>query len=116
MREYEKYFEKLKLFDFYLLVEKQFDCFKKYKIFYFILEIIGIFFGLILIPVYIIIIPIFVHFALKDLYYFKFLPEIRIQYNNKLIFLTIILGEEILSLVLLFPLIALLYIHIILFF
>ena len=56
------------------------------------------------------------HFAIKDLYYFKFLPEIRNQYNNKLIFLTIILGEEILSLVLLFPLIALHYIHIILFF
>ena len=69
-QEYEKYFNKFG--DFCELVAKQFVCFEKYKIFFFILEVIGIIFGLILIPVYIIIIPIFVHFAIKDLYYFKF--------------------------------------------
>jgi hypothetical protein len=112
--EVGKYFEIL--FAFYEIVIKLFDCFYKYKIFYFILEIIGIIFGLIFIPVYIIIFPIYLHFAIKDLYYFKFLPEIKKQYNNKLIFLSIILGEAILSLVLLFPLIALHYIYHILFF
>ena len=71
----------------------------------------GFIFAGILLPVYIIIIPIYFHFAIKDLYYFIFLPEIRKQYNNKLIFLSIILGEEILSLVFLFPLIALHYIY-----
>ena len=111
--EYVKYFEKL--FVFYELVAKLFDCFKEYEKFYFILVILGIFFGLIFIPVFLIIIPIFVHVTLKNIYYFKFLPEIRKQYNNKLILLSIILGEEILSLVLLFPLIALHYIYHILF-
>ena len=95
---------------FYEIVAKLFDCFNKYRIFYFILKIIGIIFAVIFIPIYIIIFPIYLHFAIKDLYYFKFLPEIRNQYNNKLIFLSIILGEVILSLVLLFPLIALHYI------
>jgi hypothetical protein len=93
-----------------MLLSKPFDCFEKYAIFYTILEIIGVIFILIFIPVYIIIFPIYLHYAIKDLYYFKFLPEIRKQYNNKLIFLSIVLGEEILSLVLLFPLIVLHYI------
>ena len=112
--EYVKYFEKL--FVFYELVAKLFDCFKEYEKFYFILVILGIFFGLIFIPVFLIIIPIFVYVTLKNIYYFKFLPEIRKQYNNKLINLSIILGEEILSLVLLFPLMAWHYIYLILFF
>jgi len=114
MEEYEKYFKIL--FTFYELDAKQFDCFEIYKKFYFILAIIGNIFGSILIPVYIIIIPIFVHFALKGLFYFIFLPEIRKQYYYKLILLSIILGEEILSLVFLFPLIAWHYIYHILFF
>ena len=113
MEEYEKYLEIL--FSFNELVAKQFDCFYKYRTFYLILTIIGIFFGFIFILIYLII-PMFLHFALKDLYYCKFLPEIRKQYNNKLIFLSIILGEEILSLVLLFPLMAWHYIYLILFF
>ena len=99
------------MFAFIELVGKQFDCFEKYETFYFILKIIGIIFGFILILVYFIMIPISLHFAIKNLYYFKFLSEIRKQYNNKLIFLSIVLGEEILSLVLLFQLIALHYIH-----
>jgi hypothetical protein len=112
--EYYKYFDIL--FAFYELVAETFDCFYKYRTFYSILKIIGIIFALIFIPVYIIVFPIFLHFAIKDLYYFKFIPEIRKQYNNKLIFFSIILGEEILSLVLLFPLIALHYIYNILYF
>ena len=91
----------LTLYDF---VGKLLDCIEKYKIFYCILEIIAMIFGLITFPVYIIILPLFFHFVIKNLYYFQFLPEIRYQYNNKLIILSIILGEEILSLVFLFPL------------
>jgi hypothetical protein len=64
--EYIKYIELLGLF--FDLVARQYSCFKKY---------IAIIFACILVLVFIIIIPIFFHFAIKDLYYFKFLPEIR---------------------------------------
>jgi hypothetical protein len=107
--EYKNYIEILGLF--FELISRLFDCFKKYELFYFILKIIGIFFGIFFLLVYIIIIPIFLHFAIRDLYYFKFLPEIKNKYNNKLLFSTIILGEEMLSLVFLFPLIALHYVY-----
>ena len=112
--EYSKYLRVL--FGFYKLVAKPFECFKEYEIFYWILKIIGIIFGLIIFPVYITITPIFLYFAIKDLYYFKFLPEIRKKYNNKLIFLSIVLGEEILSLTLLIQLMVFNYIYDILLF
>ena len=61
-REYGKYIDIL--FAFYELVSELFDCFTKYDLLYSILEIIGIIFGCIFLPVYIIIIPIFFHFVL----------------------------------------------------
>ena len=108
-REYEKYLELL--YEFYKLISKIFDCFRKYDLLYCFFQIVGYIFGLIFLPIYIIIIPIFIHFAIKDLYYFKLLPEIKEKYKSKLIFVTIVLGEEILSLVFLFPLIAWHYIY-----
>ena len=97
------------LFFFYKLIGKLFNCCSQYK-FYFLLEIIGIFFGIIIIPVYVLIIPIFPLFVIKRIYYLKFLPEIRQQYNNKLITLSIFLAEEILSLILIFSLFCIHYI------
>ena len=58
------------LFSFYELIYKLFSCCYNYK-FYCVLEIIGIIFGCIFIPVYVIIIPVFSIFVLKRLYYFN---------------------------------------------
>ena len=82
----------------------------------FIFELVGFIFAFIFLPIFIIIVPIFFHFAIRDLYYFKFLPEIRKKYYNELVYCSIILGEEMLALALLFPLIAWHYIFSALFF
>ena len=81
-----------------------------------IFKIIGWFlFGLFL-PVFFILVPIFFHLSIRDLYYFKFLPEIKKQNYNKIFYFIIIAGEEILALVFLFPLIIWHYIYTALFF
>ena len=113
-RNYGRYLELL--FDFYDLIPGLFDCCRKYETLYFILAIIGFFFGFIFIPIYIILVPISIHFTIKNLYYYKFLPELRRQYDNKFIFYSIVLGEEILSIIFIFSLIAWHYIYTILFF
>ena len=81
-----------------------------------ILSTIGYILVAIFFPVFIIVVPIFFHFAIRDLYYNKFLPEIRKKYYNELVYCAIILGEEILAVVFLFPLIAWHYIFSALFF
>ena len=103
------------LFKFYGIVGNLFNCCIKYKILYIILEVIGIIFGLIFLPIYIIIIPIYPLLVIKNQYYFIFLPEIKKQYN-KLISLSILLGEEIFSLVFIFTLLGFHYIFVALFF
>ena len=103
------------LFSFYELIFKLFDCWRNYWRLYDILKVIAIILGCIFVPVYIIIIPIYAHFIIKKTYYFKFLPEIKKQYNNKLLSLSILLGEEILSIVFLFTLISFHYIFMALF-
>ena len=112
-RELERYID---FFGYFVeFVMDLFKCTQKYETLYSILEIVGIFFGII----YIIIIfatPLFFIFAIKDLYYIKFLPEIRKQFNNILVFLIIVLGEEILGLVFLFGLMACHFIYFALFF
>ena len=86
------------LLSFYQLVQNLFDkCCKGYK-YYYILEKIGIILIFIFIPIYVLIIP-YPLVSLKKLYYLKFLPEIKRQYNNKLITFSIILADAILSLV-----------------
>ena len=72
---------------------------EQYKVLYGILRIIGYFFYTVLIILYLIIIPIYAHFAIKIMYYSKLLPEIQKRSNNKLIIFFIVLGEEIFSLV-----------------
>ena len=112
--EYGKY---LNLFGYVMdFVIDLFNCFKKYKTFYSILEIIGIIIGIICVPIYILGFPIFFHLAIRDLYYFKFLPEIRKKFNNKIMFLIILFGEEIFCLVFFFALIGCHFIYTILFF
>ena len=103
------------LFSLYMLIQKLFCCFKKYENFYSVLEIIGAFFGLIFIPIYVIIVPIFIYVLIKRLYFVQFIPEIEMKYNNKIIYLLLILGEELLSLTFLFPLMAFHFIYTILF-
>ena len=71
-----------------------------------IIEAFGCIFTCIFFLIFIIIVPIFFHFAIRDLYYNKFLPEIRKKDYNKMVHCIIILGEEILAVVFLFPLIA----------
>ena len=112
--EYEKYINLvLIVFDF---VYNLFKCCQKYEKLYLILEIVGVFFCFIGFIIYFTIVPIFIIFAIKDLYYFKFLPEIRKQFDNILVFLIILLGEEILCLVFLFSLVAWHFIYTVVFF
>ena len=115
--EYQKYIKiYCSIIDF---IDKRLCCSNQRNInsiFNTILKIIEIFFGIIFIIVFVVIVPIFFHFAIKDLYYCKFLPEIRKEKNNKMLILFIFVGEEILSLVFLFTLIAWHYIYSILFF
>ena len=113
-RDYCQYIEVLgSLFESF---SKLFDGCKKYEIFYDFLIIIGIIFALIFFLVYIMILPITSHIKVRKLYFVVFLPEIRKQYNNKILNLLIILGEELLSLALLFTLLAFHYIYTFLFF
>jgi len=63
--------------------------------------------------IYITVFCIFPHFVIKKLYYFKFFEEIR-EHNNKILLILIILGEEILFLILIFPLMIIHYIYTIL--
>ena len=107
------------LYDFYDLISKSkvFNCcYRRCEKFYDILRIVGIIFGYIFIPIYLIIVPISIHYTIIDLYYYKFLIEFRKKYDNKLIIYAIVFGEIILSLVFAFPLIAWHYIYTILFF
>ena len=113
-RKFEKY---LDLYTCIIeFIGNLFDCCYKCELLYCILEVIGMILAIIFLPVFVTVVPIFFHFAIKDLYYFKFLPEIRKKNYNIVLLLSIILAEEILSLVLLFPLIAWHYIYSILFF
>ena len=74
-KEYEKY---LDIYGFILeFIGNLFYCCYKCELLYCILEIIGMIIGIIFLPIFVIAVPIFFHFAIKDLYYFKFLPEIR---------------------------------------
>ena len=113
IRYYKEYIEIL--IPFYDLIYKIFYCFRKCRKFYGILEIVGIIFGCIFIPIYVIAVPISIHYMIKNLYYGKFLQEINDKYNNKLCIL-IIIGEEILSLIFIFSLFALHYFYTIIFF
>ena len=113
-KNYFKYIELLiDLFD--LIADIFYDCYKHKKL-YCILSWIGIIFAGISILVYFIIVPIFFHYAIKKLYYRKFIPDIDDKYNNKLINWIIFLGEEILTLVFTFTLFAFNYLYPILFF
>jgi len=102
------------LFSLYEIIAGLFSCFKVYDKFYYVLEIIGFIFAIIFIPIYVIIVPIFIHILIKRLYFAKFMPEIEKKFNNKIIYLLLILGEEILSLIFLFSLMAFHYIYVIL--
>jgi len=79
-------------------------------------DIVGIFLIVIFFPVFLIILPIFFHIAIRDLYYFKFLPEIKKQNYNKIVYLAIIAGEEILALIFLFPLMVCHFLYLALFY
>ena len=100
------------LFDFYNLIINLFKCCKSYKIYDFLI-IIGFFFRILFIPIFVLI-PIFPIFVLKRLYYIIFLPEIGNQYKNKFLIISIVLAEEILTLVYMFSLFIIHYIFFIL--
>jgi len=61
------------------------------------------------------IFPLFPHFSIKKIYYHKFLKEIKNKQNNKILLILIILGENILFLILLFPLMIIHYLYTIIF-
>ena len=96
------------------LINSIFRCLPRGK-FYKILSIIGMLLGIVCFPVFILIIPIFFHLAIKDLYYCIFLPEIRKEKCNKILIFLIFVSEEILFLIFLFALIACHYIYSLLF-
>ena len=115
--EYEKYIRiYCRIIDF---VDEKLCCSNqpnKNSVFNEFIKIIEILFGTIFVIVFVVIVPIFFHFAIKDLYYCKFLPEIRKEKYNKMLIFLIFVGEEILYLVFFFTLIAWHYIYSILFF
>ena len=80
------------------------------------MTVMGFIFGILFIPVYFIIVPIFFHYTIKKLYYYKFIPDIKEKCNNKLIIWLIIFCEEILTIVFMFTLFAFNYLYPILFF
>ena len=94
-----------------ILYNKFSDC-KGYDVF----EIIGIIFAFIIVGIYIIAIPIFPHLAIKKLYYYKLIKELRSDHYNIILLILIIVGEEILFLVLIFPLMIMNYLYYIIFF
>ena len=112
--EYENYLKII--YALYEIVEPIcYDIFnncKGYEVF----KIIGIIILTIVISIYIITIPIFPHFAIKKLYYCKFIKEFKREHNNAILFMLIIIGEEILFLILIFPLMIIHYLYHILFF
>ena len=102
------------LYKFYDLIGKLFDCCWNME-YFFILEIIGsILFVLILAPIYLLIIP-FPLIMIKQAYYYKLLPEITNKYDNNFIKFSIIISEEILTLVFIFSLLLLHYLYFCLF-
>ena len=101
--------------DFIDFITKKIDFSEINRTVYTILEIIGCIFGLLFFLIYLIIFPIFPLYAIKKLFYCKFLPEIEEKFNNKVILFSVLLGEEILSLVFIFSLIIIHYIYTILF-
>ena len=123
-REYENYIE---IFgDLFFFIGKNYikccpNCEKccdkccRYIDDYLILAILCRFFAILTLVKYITVFCIFPHFAIKKLYYFKFIKEIK-EHNNKFLLILIILGEEILFLILIFPLMIIHYIYTILFF
>jgi hypothetical protein len=81
----------------------------KYELLTLVLEIIGGIFGFILMIIYLLIFPLYPQFVIKHNFYKKLIPEIKNRNNNKIITYTIILGEIILSLTLLFNLFTIHY-------
>ena len=77
---------------------------------YLILTILCYFFMILFLITYITVFCIFPHLAIKKLYYFKFIKEIK-EHNNKILLILIIFGEEILFLILIFPLMIIHYIY-----
>ena len=77
------------LWNFYGLIRKLFGCCIRNEKLYCILQIVGIFFGCIFIPIYLISVPISIHSMVKELYHVEFLPEIKEKYNNKFIYFSI---------------------------
>ena len=90
----------------------KFSCCLEYDVF----VIIGIVLGFITLGIYIIAIPIFPHLAIKNLYYNKFIKEFKSEHNNIILLIIIIIGEEILFLILIFPLMIINHLYNILFF
>ena len=78
---------------------------KEYETLFCILGVLGIIFGCIFIPIYAIM-PISMIYILRQIYDYKFIPEMKEKYNNKIITISIILGKEILSFVFIFWLFA----------
>jgi hypothetical protein len=81
-----------------------------------VFEIIIYIFGGIIVGIYIIAIPIFPHLVIKKLYYNKFIKEFKSENNNIILLILIIIGEEILFLILIFPLMIIDHLYNILFF
>ena len=107
-KNYRKYIQNY-LFKLYNLISDPiyFSCRESEG--YIILETIGMIFGVIFMLIYIIIFPSFFHITIQKLYY-NFIGDSIQKYNKKLK-MPIFLGIELLSIILLFPLIILHYIY-----
>ena len=117
--EYQNYLDLVGfLFDFindYFCCRNCISCIRKCENFC-IFEVLESILAVLLFIFYIIAFPIFPHFAIKKLYYLKFIKEIKNKHNNKILLILITLGEGILFLTLIFPLMIIHYLYTILFF
>ena len=101
------------------LLDKIFCCFNKIEKYKVLTIILAILLGIILFPFFQLIYSTFLIYAIKKIYYKKFLPDIKVNINNqlyKLLLFIIIFSEEIICLINTFGLIICYFLYLLLFF
>ena len=113
----KKYGQYLKaLINFYGCIRDKFNCYRKYKVLYSILYVIGIIFGCIGIPLYMILVPIVPHIMIISLYNYILIKEIEEKYTCKFICYPILFGEILFFCAFMFSFMIMHYLYTIFFF
>ena len=106
--EYKKYFYNT-IFKLYNIISDPIYFNYRYSDYYIFLQIIGYFLGAIFFIIFILFFPFFFHACIKNLYYKNFITTIK-KYRP-ILKIPIVLGEELLTVIFIFPLIACHYIY-----